>query len=58
MCEEDGRTPEVPYKGSLNVRFKNADTHKRAALYALSVGQSLNSFIEEAVLDKLAAVHA
>ncbi len=58
MCEDEGRAPETPYKGSLNVRFKNADTHRRAALYAISTGQSLNSFIEEAVLDKLAKVHA
>ena len=32
--------------------------HKRAAIYAISQQQSLNSFIEEAVRDKLAAVNA
>lgn len=58
LCEDKGSVPEVPYKGSLNVRFRDSDTHRRAAVYAISTGQSLNSFIEEAVLDKLAAVHA
>ena len=57
-CEKGGDAPEVPYKGSLNIRFKDKETHKRAAVYAISTGQSLNSFIESAVLDKLAAVKA
>ena len=57
LCEDEGKAPEVPYKGSLNVRFRDSDTHRRAAVYAISKGQSLNSFIEEAVLDKLATVH-
>ena len=57
-CEKEERSPEVPYKGSLNVRFKNAETHKRAAVYSISTGQSLNSFIESAVLEKLEAVKA
>ena len=43
-CEAEEITPEIPYKGSLNVRFKNHDTHRRAAIYALSHNQSLNSF--------------
>ncbi len=57
-CEELGDIPEVPYKGSLNVRFRDSETHRRAAIYAISTGQSLNSFIENAVLDKLANVNA
>ena len=28
LCEADGTTPEISYKGSLNVRFKNRDTPK------------------------------
>ena len=58
ICEKEGRTPEVPYKGSLNIRFKDSETHKRADVYAISTGQSLNSFIESAVLEKLEAVKA
>ena len=55
-CKEDGSSPETPYKGSLNVRFKNSDIHRRAAVYAIMHEQSLNSFIEEAVEEKLARV--
>ncbi len=52
LCEQEGRKPETAYKGSLNVRL-GRDLHKRAAVYALSHQQSLNSFIEEAVQEKL-----
>ena len=55
LCEEEGTSPEIAYKGSLNVRFKNSDLHRRAAVYAIMHEQSLNSFIEEAVEEKLAA---
>ena len=53
LCEEEGTAPEIAYKGSLNVRFKKSDTHRRAAIYAITHQQSLNSFIEEAVEEKL-----
>ncbi len=56
LCQEEGTKPEIAYKGSLNVRFKKRDTHRRAAIYAITHEQSLNSFIEEAVEEKLAAV--
>lgn len=52
-CEEEGISPEIAYKGSLNVRFKNRDLHRQAAVYAITHEQSLNSFIEEAVKEKL-----
>lgn len=55
-CENEGKAPEQAYKGSLNVRFKKTDTHRRAAIYAITHNQSLNSFIEEAVEEKLARV--
>ena len=54
-CEKDGTAPEIAYKGSLNIRLRG-DLHKRAAVYAMSNEQSLNSFIEEAVNEKLLAV--
>lgn len=57
LCAEEGTTPETAYKGSLNVRFKNSDIHRRAAIYAITHDQSLNSFIEEAVEEKLALAH-
>nr|MBQ4457934.1 type II toxin-antitoxin system HicB family antitoxin [Clostridia bacterium] len=58
LCEEQGIKPETAYKGSLNVRFKNADTHRRAAIFAINHNKSLNSFIEEAVEEKLALANA
>ncbi len=58
LCESEGSKPEVAYKGSMNVRFKNSDIHRRAAIYAMSHEQSLNSFIEEAVEEKLKMVKA
>lgn len=53
-CESSGKKPETAYKGSLNVRFRNSDIHRQAAIYAFTHEQSLNSFIEEAVMEKLA----
>ena len=52
MCKEENVEPEIAYKGSFNVRL-SGDLHRRAALYAMSHQQTLNSFIEEAVRSKL-----
>ena len=54
MCEADGKKPEQAFKGSFNVRFKNPDLHKRAAVYAFNHNVSLNSIVEESVLEFLA----
>ena len=58
LCKLENKKPETAYKGSLNIRFKNSDTHRRAAIYAMMHNQSLNSFIEDAVEEKLAIVSA
>ena len=58
MCADDKIQPEVAYKGSLNVRFRNSDIHRQAAIYAINHNQSLNSFIEEAVMEKLTATNS
>ncbi|MBR5968035.1 MAG: type II toxin-antitoxin system HicB family antitoxin [Lachnospiraceae bacterium] len=52
VCAKEGRKPEVAYKGSFNVRL-GEDLHKRAAIYAIAHQQTLNSFVEEAVREKL-----
>ena len=52
LCADTGNKPEVPYKGSFNVRL-GQDLHRRAAVYALQQNRSLNSFVEEAVIEKL-----
>ena len=51
-CESAGAAPEQAYKGSLNIRL-GGDLHRKAAMYAISHQQSLNSFIEDAVREKL-----
>lgn len=54
-CLEDGIEPEKPYSGRLNVRLK-PDIHRRAATEARIMGVSLNTFIENAVENKLAVL--
>ncbi len=46
-CEETGRAPDKPYKGSLNVRML-PELHRRAAMAAASAGVSLNAWIVRA----------
>ncbi len=53
-CERNGAKPETAFKGTLNVRL-GEDTHRKAAIYAMSHDQSLNSFIDLAVREKLEA---
>ena len=55
VCEAEKVEPEVAYKGSLNVRL-GSELHKKAAIYVIEHQQSLNSFIEQAVQEKLAEV--
>ena len=47
-CEETGKQPERPFKGSFNVRV-GSELHRQAALQASGRGVSLNSFVEEAL---------
>ena len=58
VCEAEGTEPEIAYKGSLNLRFKKADTHRRAAVYAMTHDQTLNSFIDECVVKRLDELNA
>ena len=55
LCTEEGKTPEKAFKGSFNVRFKNPDLHKKAAVYAYNHSVSLNSVVEESVAEYLGA---
>ena len=54
LCREEGISPEKPYNGSFNVRFKDPDLHRRAAVYAITHNLSLNSFVEQSVSEALA----
>ena len=52
MCKAEGDTPEIPYKGSFNVRVK-PEVHKEAAMYAIAHGSTLNKFVEESIVARL-----
>lgn len=47
-CEERGLQPELPYKGTFNVRI-SPDLHRTIATYAIEHGKSLNAAVEEAI---------
>ena len=57
-CEANGDIPETAFKGSINIRFKNQEQHRRAAVYAMTHNQSLNSFIIDAIEEKLNVLNA
>ena len=50
ICDREGKIPEKAFKGSFNVRFKDPELHKKAAVYV-----SLNSVVEESVAEYLIA---
>lgn len=50
-CEKSGRAPDKPFKGSFNVRI-GEELHERLVT-SLSQGQSLNSFVTEAIKKSL-----
>ena len=50
-CEQTGREPNIPCKGSFNIR-PGPERH-RAAMLALKDDQKLNAFINEAIDEKL-----
>ena len=54
-CVAEGVEPEVPYKGSFNVRVTPA-LHEQLARYAIGCGRSLNSCVQEALERYVAAV--
>ena len=53
FCNETGKAPNVPFKGSFNVRV-SADLHQRAAHYADEHGLKLNAVINDALQEYLA----
>ena len=55
-CDETGMKPEIAYKGSFNIRT-TPDIHRRAAIYAINHNESLNSFVTEALEEKLSSVN-
>lgn len=53
-CQELGKTPDKPFKGTFNVRI-GEELHRQAAMAAMQRGdQSLNAFVAEAIREKIA----
>lgn len=48
LCEEQGKAPEKPFKGSFNVRIA-PELHERVVIAASQHGKSLNRFVSEAL---------
>jgi predicted HicB family RNase H-like nuclease len=53
-CQELGKEPCKPFKGSFNVRMA-PKLHKQVAFAAAAAGQSLNSYVVQALEDELHA---
>ena len=51
-CKAEGKKPEKPFKGSFNVRIP-AKLHQEAALLAMEEKTSLNSFVAEAIRERV-----
>lgn len=54
-CEEQGQSPEKPFKGSFNVRIA-PELHEKVAIAASQHGMTLNRFVAEALSQ--AVIHA
>jgi len=51
-CVAQGKDPDTPFKGSLNVRL-GTNLHRGAALAALREGVKINEYVKRAVSEKL-----
>jgi len=51
-CEEQGVEPDVPFKGSFNVRVSSV-LHRQATEYARDHNMNLNSITKEALTEYL-----
>jgi predicted HicB family RNase H-like nuclease len=53
FCKAEGRIPNKPFKGSLNIRLSH-DLHLRAARFAEEHNRKLNAIINDALQEYLA----
>ncbi len=51
-CAAQGKSPDKPFKGSLNIRL-GTDLHRGAALAAQREGIKLNEFVKRAISESL-----
>jgi predicted HicB family RNase H-like nuclease len=56
-CKRRKKEPQVPFRGTFNVRV-GPELHKRAAVYAAEHGKKLNAVVGEALREYLEAVHS
>ncbi len=54
FCEEVGKTPEKPYKGSFNIRIDPV-LHRKLSMQAMKEGVPLNTVVENAIRSALNA---
>jgi predicted HicB family RNase H-like nuclease len=54
-CTEENVEPERPYSGKFNLRLP-PELHKEVAIKARKLNISINSFVEKAIIDEIAAV--
>lgn len=52
ICAEQKKSPDMPFKGSLNIRI-GEDVHRKTAIQAKKAGLSINEFIKIALQEKL-----
>ena len=52
-CRADGKEPDKPYSGRLNLRM-SSELHSRVAYFASATGTTINDFINKAIVDELA----
>ena len=50
MCSEKGIEPQKVYKGTFNVRI-SPELHRSLAVYAASHNMTLNSTVEQAIMN-------
>ncbi|MFN2927332.1 type II toxin-antitoxin system HicB family antitoxin [Lachnospiraceae bacterium YH-ros2228] len=53
-CKENGKKPEVAFKGSFNIRI-SPELHRKIYLYSVSHQMSINHYIEETLKKSPAA---
>ena len=56
LCEESGKEPEKPFKGTFNIRL-DPSLHQRVVTHALEEGKTLNAFIKEALEKAVSETH-
>jgi predicted HicB family RNase H-like nuclease len=54
-CAERGETPETPFSGTLSFRT-TPEIHQRIAAAAQAAGKSINTWMEETIIEALARV--